>query len=42
MNSTGSFCRIAASKRPFASYGFDGATTLRPGVWMNSASGDCE
>jgi hypothetical protein len=28
--------------RPLASYGLDGHTTLRPGVWMKYASGDCE
>ena len=40
--STGSGSRIDASSRPFASYGFDGQTTLRPAMWMKSASGDCE
>ena len=34
--------RMAVARSPFASYGFDGVTTFKPGVWMNSASGDCE
>ncbi len=41
-NSTGSGSRMAESKRPFASSGVDGHTTLRPETWMNSDSGDCE
>jgi hypothetical protein len=39
---TGSSSSIAAISNPFASYGFDGITTLMPQIWANSASGLCE
>src|SRR3984893_16641837 len=39
---TGLSSRMAALSSPFASNGVDGATTLRPGRWMNHASGFCE
>ena len=42
MKITGSSPRIARASRPLASFGFDGQTTLSPGVWVKSASGDCE
>jgi hypothetical protein len=38
--STGSGSLMLARRRPFASYGLLGQTTLRPAVWMKSASGD--
>jgi hypothetical protein len=30
------------SSSPAASYGVDGMTTLRPGMWAKNASTDCE
>jgi hypothetical protein len=39
---TGSGSSIDESKSPFASYGVEGMTTLRPGVWQKYASPDCE
>ena len=36
----GLFSRIQAVIRPFMSYGFDGCTTLSPGMWQISASSD--
>ena len=40
--STGSSSRIEARRRPFASYGVDGITTLSPGTCVKNASTDCE
>ncbi len=36
----GLFSRMQAVINPFMSYGFDGCTTLRPGMWQSSASRD--
>jgi hypothetical protein len=41
-NSTGSLSRIDDRRRPAASYGVDGMTTLSPGTWEKNASTDCE
>jgi len=42
MNSTGSLSRIDDRRRPAASEGVDGITTVRPGTWAKNASTDCE
>ena len=42
MNTTGLGSRTAEISRPFASSAVDGATTFRPGLCMNHASGFCE
>jgi hypothetical protein len=34
--------RIDDRRRPAASYGVDGMTTLSPGTWAKNASTDCE
>ena len=39
---TGLSSRTAVLKRPFASYGFEGTTTLSPGGYVNAASMLCE
>ena len=42
MKITGSSSRMALLSRPLASYGVEGATTLRPGTLAYQASSDCE
>ena len=39
---TGLLSRIEALRSPFMSAGVPGATTLRPGMWVNHDSKDCE
>src|SRR5438445_107569 len=41
-NTTGLSSRIAVFRRPLASYGVDGNTTFKPGIWENQACSDCE
>ena len=39
---TGLSSRIALFINPFASYGVEGTTTFRPGMWLGQACSDCE
>ena len=39
---TGLSSRTAALNSPLASYGVDGTTTLRPGMWLGHACRLCE
>ena len=39
---TGSRSRIASISRPLASYGLEGSTTFRPGMWVKIGYSACE